>query len=692
MRNQASSPLRIGVDVGGTFTDFVVADSAGNELHHLKTPSVPAAPAQAVLNGLRVLAEERGVDPRAVTTFVHGTTLAVNTIIQRGGRRTGLLITEGFRDVLELARLRLSDPTNYAVQRVEPLVLRADVREVTERMTAAGKPYRRLDVAQLASAAEELVRSGVEALAVCFLHAYRNPAHERAAAAALRDQYPELYISVSSEIWPQMAEYERALITVMNSYVGERMSTYFVQLQHDVSMLGVNATVFSTKSNGGVMTARTAGGKPVETLMSGPASGVMGARFVAQRAGYKSVVTLDIGGTSADVSIIEDDVSYSTESQVGDFPVIMPAIEIASIGAGGGSIGWADSSGVLKVGPRSAGADPGPACYGRGAMEPTVTDAYLALGFVRPDHFLGGDLPLDVNAATGALARVGASLGLDPIAVAAGIIDVATANMYAQFMPLMARKGVDPEDFVLIAFGGAGPTHALFLAREVGIGAVVVPPSPGTLCALGCLVMDLKSDFIRSVVRRLDTYTSPELERVFKEIEAEARRWLDRENVPNPQAVIQRSADMRYRGQSFDINVALPGSGLDPRPGANIRRAYDAAYRKAYGFHDPAALVEIVNLRVTIVGKARRTPRRSPSSPTRARRAVASGSTRVYVDGKWTQADIYERARLSPGATFAGPAVVEQYDTTVLVLPGFTARVDDWLNVVIRRRKAPNEG
>jgi len=305
--------LRIGVDVGGTFTDFVVSDAAGNQLHHLKTPSIPIAPAQGVLNGLRELVDDRDVDPGAVTSFVHGTTLAVNTIIQRNGIRTGLLITEGFRDVLELARLRLSDPTNYFVERVEPLVRRSDVREIRERVTASGQVYVPLDPRAVERAAAELVDSGVRAIAVCFLHSYRNPAHERDAARTLRARYPELYVSVSSEIWPQMAEYERALVTVMNSYVGERMSTYFAQLERDVVGLGVRATVFSTKSNGGIMTASTAGRAPVETLLSGPASGVMGARSVATRAGYDRIVTLDIGGTSADVAIIEGDVPYSTD-------------------------------------------------------------------------------------------------------------------------------------------------------------------------------------------------------------------------------------------------------------------------------------------------------------------------------------------------------------------------------------------
>jgi N-methylhydantoinase A len=673
---------RLGADVGGTFTDFVLVDPAGDRILNFKTPSTPSDPAQAILQGIQQLVELHEVDASTIDYFVHGTTLGVNTLIQRTGSLTGLLVTKGFRDVLEIGRLRLPDPTNYFVEKTPPLAPRRLVKEVDERMLASGEVLRPLDRGQLHGAVQELVGLGVDSIAVCFMHSYRNAAHEREAVAYIQAQFPDVYVCGSSDIWPQQREYERALVTVINAFIGRRMDGYFNHLDRNVKELGVPAAILTTKSNGGIMTAESAREVPVETLLSGPASGVIGALYIGRQSGHDRLIAVDMGGTSADVAVIDGDVLYSTESEVAHLPIVMPAVDVNSIGAGGGSIAWVDALGILKVGPRSAGADPGPACYGRGGTEPTVTDAYVQLGIVDPKTFLGGRLPLDPKLAEDALSRVGAKLGLTADQLAAGVLDVATANMHAQLMPLMARRGIDPRDFVLLAYGGAGPTHALLLAREIGMRKVLVPPSPGTLCALGCLVADIKRDSIKTIYRDSAELSPAELESEFRMLEADAHAWLEEQHSAVESTMIVRSADMRYKGQSFDITVPLGTGNLGSM--AEVRKAFHEAYQRIYGIADEKAPVEIINLRVTVVGVTAK-PKAPPAKPHAAGEAVKHGSRRLLEQGHDVTAAIYRREDLRPGDEFSGPTVVEAADTTVYIPTGYLASVDGWGNLLIER-------
>lgn len=695
---------RLGIDIGGTFTDLVLMNERTGDMLTLKTPSVPRDPARAVLNGVRELIDQHGIDPAEIGYFVHGTTIAVNTVIERSGSLTGLLVTRGFKDILEIGRLRLPDPTNYFVEKPKPLTPRKLVGEIGERLLANGRVFRPLDLAEVDRAVRELLALGVQAIAICFMHAYKSDQHERQAAAYIRETFPGLYVCTSAEIWPQQREFERALVTVINAHVGQRMRDYFDHLERNVAELRLPATIFTTKSNGGVMTAHSASEVPVETLLSGPASGVMGAFHIGQLTGHRRLITLDMGGTSADVAIIDEDVVYSTENQVGDFPVIMPAVDVSSIGAGGGSIAWVDSSGILKVGPRSAGADPGPAAYGRGGEEPTVTDAYVQLGFIQPEHFLGGRLRLDAARAEAALAKIGAPLGFDAIQTAASIVDVTTANMYAKFTPLMARKGIDPRDFAVLAYGGAGPTHACLLAREVGIREVIVPQSPGTLCALGCLMTDLKSDFVKTLYVESHAIDTAALEQEYRQLEERADAWLTAQSAETTSRHFLRSADMRYKGQSFEITVPLPGTFPEGTDMAAIRGPFHASYGRIYGFADAHAPVEIINLRVSIVGetpkpdyRARRDGRDAAAtgelgagaeSPT-SRPRPTGGSRRVLEYRQWVTAQVFQREALAVGSAFQGPAIVEANDTTVYVPTGFSATVDAWGNLVARDAATP---
>lgn len=675
-----SRQYRLGIDIGGTFTDLVLMDEASGETLSFKTPSVPSDPAQAVLNGIELLQKEHGIDPGSIGYFVHGTTLGLNTVIQRAGATTGLLVTKGFRDILEIGRLRLSDPTNFYVEKIKPLVARQHVGEIDERIGVDGRIHQPIDMASAEKVVQHLVDQGVQSLAICFMHAYRQDRHEAELAAYIRERFPQIYVSTSSEIWPQQREYERALVTVINAYIGGQLSSYFERLHGGMARVGVKATLLTTKSNGGIMTAGAGAERPVETLLSGPASGAMGALQTGRAAGYDKIVGFDMGGTSVDIAIVDGDILYSTESQVGDFPVIMPTVDISSIGAGGGSIAWLDASGVLKVGPRSAGAVPGPAAYARGGTLPTVTDAYVRIGLYSPGRVLGGGLVLDHDRAEAALATLAGPLGLTTGEVASGILDVTTANMYAQFMPLMARKGIDPREFALLAYGGAGPGHAFLLAREVGSARVIVPRSPGTLCALGSLVTDLRRDFIRTVSVDLLHREPQALEQELAVLTEQAFDWLASQDTAMTDRKVEASADMRYRGQSFDLTV--PFERLDTE---SLLHGFHQQYERIYGFSDPKADVEITNLRVAaigITGKPRQSVDLAAAGERHVRKAIPLRIGTLIEDRRPVDAGFYDRATLAAGDWFEGPAVVEAADTTVYVPAGFTVHVDSWGNLI----------
>jgi N-methylhydantoinase A len=678
---------RLGIDVGGTFTDFVLTDASGSDVVNFKTPSTPHDPALAIREGVRQLIDVHHLQVSNIQHFVHGTTLGVNTIVQRSGSCTGLLVTKGFRDLLEIGRLRLPDPTNYFVEKTKPLVPRHLVREIDERMSAAGKVVRPIRMDDVEAAAIELASLGVESLAICFLHSYRNPTHEKLAVDCVRAKLPGVYVCGSSDVWPQQREYERASLAVINAFIGARMDTYFSHLASNVSGLGIQATPMTTKSNGGVMTSEAARHTPVETLLSGPASGVVGALFVGRRSGYDRLIALDIGGTSAEAAVIDGDVLYSTETSIGDLPVVMPVVDVSSIGAGGGSVVWLDGMGVLKVGPRSAGADPGPACYGMGGVEATLTDAYVQLGIVDPAAFLGGRLSLDAARATEALAQIGHGIGLSATAVAAGVVEVATANMVAQLMPLMARHGIDPRDFSLVAYGGAGPTHAFFLAREIGIRRVIVPVSPGTLSALGCLVADIRQDAIKTIYCGLSDLTPDSIESEFVTLEAQCSGWLRDQHVSVTNTLLVRSADMRYKGQSFEIQVPLPEGPVEAMQ--SIREPFDARHLVTYGFADETAPAELINLRVTVIGMTAK-PEAGYTFPSEGAPPARPSYRLVGDPNGEVNATVIHRSALRRDQTLNGPTIVEAPDTTVYIPAGYTGTVDAFGSLLIEEEAHVN--
>ncbi len=675
--------FRLGIDVGGTFTDFVVMDETTGTLFPFKVPTTPRDPARAVVIGIRQLAERGRLDPGAVTFFVHGTTLATNTVIERRGARTALLVTKGFRDILAIGRLRLPNPFDFTAVRPRPLVSRKLTREIAERVMADGSVLLELDEAQVHAEIGRLREEGIEALAVSFMNAYKNGAHERRTRAVAESACPGLYISTSSEVWPQIREYERTLVTVMNAYVGKALDGYFSTLESDVRSAGIGARIFVAKSNGGIMTADAGRRTPVELLLSGPAAGVVGATYVATLAGQPRIITLDIGGTSADLSVADGRPLYSTEGQVGDFPVTLPAVDVSSIGAGGGSVAWTDAAGVLKVGPQSAGADPGPACYGLGGTRPTLTDAYVALGLIDPGSFLGGSMPLRRDLAEQALGGLAGTLGRSVPETAEAVLQVATSAMYRELVSVLARRGIDPRDYALFVFGGAGATHGFLLAQEAGIRRVIVPLAPGTLCALGALIADVKSDFIKTTYLTLDPMHIDEAWRAlpegFAELGARAEAWLADEGMTALPRELQRSVDMRYVGQSFEIEIPVHDADLAPsaRLGPLISRFHDTHLR-IYGYAEKGAPVEIINLRTTVIARTTkpslpRLPAGGPPPEVRRRR--------IFHAGRALEAAVVARSGLPQGFTLDGPAIVEQYDTTTFVPPGWRITVDEFGNL-----------
>jgi len=675
--------LKIGIDIGGTFTDLTLLEAEAARLHHHKVPSTPDAPSRAVALGIVELMRRLGRSPAELTGFVHGTTIALNAVLERRGARVALLVTEGARDVLEIARLQKAAPFNLRAAEPAGLVPRARVLELRERIDALGKVILPLDAEHLRGALATVPKE-VETIAICLLNAHANDAHEREAARLAAQAFPGRHISLSSALWPEIREYERAMVAVLNAYVQPVLGRYVEGLQHDMADIGMKTKLYITQSNGGIMSTVTARDAPVRTLLSGPASGVVGAAYVARLAGVRNAVTIDIGGTSADVSLIRDgEPAHSTEARVSEFPVVMPSVDVFAVGAGGGSIAWFDSLGLLKVGPRSAGASPGPACYGRGGTEPTVTDAYVVCGFLNPENFLGGSMRLDPALARRAVGTIAQRLSRSAEAAAEAILKIATTNMITALLPMMTKRGVDPRGLALIPFGGAGSTHACLLAEEVVIPRIVVPLAPGTTCALGASIADIRADYIRSLRRPMTAVPDTELQAAFAELEHTGRDWLKVEEPAIVSVEAVRSVDARYAGQAFDIEVLLCSSdGLDAATIAQrFHDTYDTLYRNA----DRSAQIDLINLRVRIVGKTR--------PPETCELAGSEGPpverTRrdIWYGGAWHAAPVFARESLLAGHVVPGPAIIEQFDTTTVVAPGFKATTDNWGILVLTHGK-----
>jgi N-methylhydantoinase A len=673
------SRYRIGIDVGGTFTDFVLADIRAGDLLFHKEPSAPTDPSAAVEAGLAALIRDRGLAPDAVELVVHGTTIGLNAIIQRRGARMAMVVSKGNRDVLEIARLRLPSSYDFTEPREAPLVPRERMFEIDARLRSDGAVLARPTPADIDGLTEQLAAARVEAVAIMLLNAYRDPTLEIEIAARLRERLPGVLVAEAATLWPEVREYERALVAGLNAFIQPLMTSYFDRLSARVAGLGFRAPIYITANNGGTLSLETARARPIDTVLSGPASGVVASCRVAGAVGETRLVTVDMGGTSADISLVHDGrPEFTTQTFVGDFPLMMPVVAVGAIGAGGGSIVWTDAQGVVKVGPLSAGADPGPVAYGRGGAQPTVTDCYVTLGVIDPDRFLDGRMPLDRPAAEAALDALARGMDAEGDGVGAAAaewaIDVATARMASELVKLMATAGVDPKDYALVAYGGAGPTHANLLAEAAGLPKVIVPPAPGTFCALGAVLADVRRDYVRTVRILVGAGRdgAPAVGRVLADLEAEAAAFIAREGdvVGGHDFVV--AMRMRYPGQAYEIEVAVPADDRARPSDAGLAGCFHAAHRRLYGFDEAATPVQITTVRLGVIGRV--PPFELPLADPRV--GAARGRRVVRHRGRTLEASIYDRAALGAGAEAVGPAVIEQPDTTTFLLPGWRARAD----------------
>ncbi len=665
--------LRIGVDVGGTFTDFAAWRDAPATLTTFKSSSTPPTFIEGFKAGFEEIVTRLQPRPGESVIVMHGTTVSTNTIIERNGAKLALLVTRGFRDILDLQRFRLDDAIRIDAGRTTPLVPRHLVFEVTERIEPDGLVHTPIALEEVSAAVEAARAAGATAIAIAFLHSWRNPQHEQAAAASVAKVAPSFDVSISSEILPRIGEYERTIACVLNAYVKERMGSYLAKVEGYLRERLAGTRLFITRSNGGAMAAEEARNYPVHTLLSGPASGVTAARAYADAQQLGRCLTMDMGGTSTDMSLIlGGQPTITNAATVGDFPLTMPVTGIEAVGAGGGSIAWMDGR-VLRVGPRSAGAWPGPACFGRGGKLPTVTDAYVVCGYIDPINFLGGRMTLDPGAARAAFQPLADRLGMQVEQVAEACIGLATSNMVAKALPYFARHGVDQEELTLVLFGGAGSLHGPLLAHELGIRRVLVPRTPSVFCAFGGLVSELAQDLVASAYgRELD---GPALARAFAELEEGGRAWLAQQAPPQDLVGLRCEywAEMRYLGQFFSIDIRLPEAAVHAGDLAAIHDAYHAEYERLYSQADRAAEIELLELRLRIAG-ALPSPRMD-APLTQAAAPGSAGRRRILFGGEPFDAVVQPRAALPAGASLPGPAILEQEDTTILVPPGFTASI-----------------
>ena len=684
---------RLGVDVGGTFTDLIYVDDETGKIQIHKLPTTPEDPSRGTVEGIEELTASVGVGAADLDQVFHGTTIATNIVIEHDGARVGMITTEGYRDILHIARhkkpLNFSNYQDLPWQRY-PLVRRRDRLTVPERITGDGEVLVPLDEDRVRQHARRFKEAGVDAVAICLLFSFMNPAHERRAAEIVREEFPEAFLSVSSEVLPQYREYERFSTVALNAFIGPRVAGYVRRLEDELHTLGVRTGLHLMSSASGVVTAHGATQRPVNLLMSGPVAGVVGGIWVGRQAGFDNVITLDVGGTSADIGLAQSGtlrMKHLLDTRVGPYQAMIPMVDVDTIGAGGGSIAYVDAGGVFRSGPRSAGAVPGPAAYGRGGTEPTTTDAMINLGWLQPDAFLGGGMELAPDLARRSFEGVAGKLGMSIEQASMGAIQISSALMVQAIEENSVRKGYDPRDFALVAEGGAGPTLAASIAAEVGTPAVIVPPYPGVTAAMGLLATDVVYEFVATTYQRFSALAADEMRRRYEELEEQARAQLAADGIPEDRWVIQRVADCRYLGQGYELRVDCPAGAIDQAWREKVVADFHDAHEREYSRRFEGSDIEIPNIRVRGVGlmpplempEVERSEHLDPDAlryerPVwfREEGELRELSTRFYV-----------RDALKAGNRIEGPAVITQYDSTTVVPPGLFCEVDGFGNIVI---------
>ncbi|MDF1776031.1 MAG: hydantoinase/oxoprolinase family protein [Rhizobiaceae bacterium] len=683
----------IGVDVGGTFTDLIVCDMRSGDILTHKVSTTPDDPSIGVMNGITEICKNNAIDPSAIDHVFHGTTTATNAVLENKGARTGMITNEGFRDVIHIGRHQRVH--HYSIMQElpwqnRPLVARRYRKTVAGRLVPpSGEELVALDEKAVRRVARELRAEGVEAVAVCFLFSYLNSAHEDRAREIVQEEMPDAFVTTSSHVSSQFREFERFTTAALAAFIGPKVERYIDHLNNVLHDAGMRADLRIMASNGGVATPEMVVSKPALTLMSGLAAGVLGGAMVGKLAGRDRLITFDIGGTSADIGILLDGDFAETDARstsIAGFPIVLPMIDIHTIGAGGGSIAHIDPGGAFKVGPQSAGAAPGPAAYGRGGNDPTVTDANIVLGRLDPDNFLGGAMTLDREASHRVIEELASRLKLTPVETAEGIITIINANMANAIYSRTVQKGIDPRSFALVALGGAGPLHAAEVARQLGIPEVIIPPYPGITSAMGLLTTDLKYDEVRTQFQNSDSVDLSRLNADFLEMEKKLAAHYRSDKIAKSNVSFRRFADLRYVGQGYELKVAVPAGKLTSKSIQNTWRAFHKAHKREYGHAFAESTIEIVNIRVSGLGKIPKLNRFEKPGGTSVKKALRTTRQCIFrVGGKPTefQTGFYQRDMLPAGGKLKGPAVVLQTDSTTIVPPGATAKVDDSGSVII---------
>ncbi|MFW5941508.1 MAG: hydantoinase/oxoprolinase family protein [Chloroflexota bacterium] len=675
----------LAIDTGGTHTDLVLVGLKGNNIWALKVPTTPAAPLQGIRHGIERITALAGVDPLEIDELVYGTTIVTNMLVQQESVALGLITTRGFRDVLEIGRAyRTGNIYDIQMERRPPLV-RRDLRlEVDERINFRGEVLTSLDEAGCRAIVQSLRARGVDSIAVSLLHSYINPAHEQRVRDIIVEAHPDAHVSLSSDVNPVFREYERTSTTVVNAYVMPRMVQHLDEFATCTNERGITSQLYTMQANGGRASFTTAREQPVNITNSGPVAGVIAGTHIARLAGFPNVITLDMGGTSCDVGLIENgEPKFALESEVAGYPVQIKTVDLSIVGAGGGSIAWIDKGGGLRVGPQSAGADPGPVCYRRGGQKPTVTDAHVITGRIDPEYFLGGDVQLDIDAARAAIdQQIARPLKMDVLEAALGIIRVANAAMIRAVKLITVERGHDPRDFALMAFGGAGPLHASQLADELEIPVVIVPRFPGNTSALGLVIADVRHEYVATRVQNVDDAQVAEMEVTFRQLEAQANVQLERENIPAGQRRLTRSCDMRYFGQAYELSVPVDEPLTSHDSLQRLSSTFHALHRRTYGHAMEGDPVEVVNYRVTAVGLKDK-PELNGLPDTDAGPLAKKDQREVYFGAGCLPTPVYERRQMAAGIPLQGPAVIEQLGSTTILQPGQVARADRFGNLIM---------
>lgn len=677
---------RLGIDTGGTFTDIVLLNEKNGDTFVLKVPSTPNDPSEAVINGILDLQAQTGINVEDISFFVHGSTVATNTLLEQNGSKTALITTKGFKDVLEIGRQARPKLYDFRSRRKPALVPRELRVEVDERIKSDGDILKPINKEEVKEIILQLKDKGVGSITVCLINSFINPIHEQIIKEIIEDNYPKTFVSISSEVMAEFKEYERTTTVVANGYVMPKMKKYINQLKEKLETFNLSSKFFIMQSNGGIITADNAMLIPAKTVLSGPAGGILAGLHIVETTQYKNLITIDMGGTSLDTALIKDgQPQYTTMSEVGGIPIKLPMIEMHTIGSGGGSIAWLDEGGALRVGPKSAGAVPGPVCYNKGGMEPTVTDANVILGRLNPQSILGGKMEMNLELAKKIMKeKIANPLGISVEEAAEGVLRVVNANMVRGIRVISIEKGYDPRGFSLVAFGGAGPVHAMDIANELGCSEIIIPPNPGLNSAMGMLIADARQDYVQTILTDTNNLNLDEVNKTIKEMINKAEVEMEKEGFTGGNLSLFVSMDLRYVNQAYEIEIPTQNTVLtkdDIQTGVN---SFHERHQEVYGFRRDKEIVELVNIRLTAIGKMPRVNFNRDIGNDELKKIIAVESRDVFFDGKFYKTNIYRKNDLFINSMIEGPSIIEQLDTTIIIGPNQYAKLDRNSNLIVK--------